>query len=159
MLRPPCILFAVWTRGSVARIGLRPPLRPLARAAARPALVLSWINRRSNCARAVKMWKTSSPLALVVSITPSEIDLNPIPRCRSSSTKSIRCRIDRPNLSSRQTINTSPCLSCSRHRSSPGLADFEPDTLSVKMPPFAHPAWVRASSWSFSSWPFVETRA
>ena len=39
----------------------RPPLRPRARAEARPAMVRSEMSSRSNSARAAKMPKTSSP--------------------------------------------------------------------------------------------------
>ena len=46
----------------------RPPVRPRARAEARPAIVRSEINSRSNSARAAKMPKTSLPAAVVVSI-------------------------------------------------------------------------------------------
>jgi hypothetical protein len=49
-------------------LGLRPPVLPRARAAAKPACVRSYINRRSNCASAEKIWNMSSPEAVVVSI-------------------------------------------------------------------------------------------
>jgi hypothetical protein len=39
----------------------RPPLRPRARAALRPATVRSRIRLRSNSARAAKTWKISRP--------------------------------------------------------------------------------------------------
>jgi hypothetical protein len=54
----------------------RPPLRPRRRADASPAAVRSRIRSRSNSARAPKAWKTSFPLAVVVSI-PSVRLLNP----------------------------------------------------------------------------------
>jgi hypothetical protein len=43
-----CMVLVVWTRGSLELIGLLPPFRPRARAAASPALVRSWISRLSN---------------------------------------------------------------------------------------------------------------
>ncbi len=48
--------------------GLRPPLRPRARAEASPALVRSMISSRSNSANAAKIPNTSRPLAVVVSM-------------------------------------------------------------------------------------------
>jgi hypothetical protein len=53
--------------GSVITAG-RPPVRPRARAAASPALVRSRIRSRSNSARAAKMWNTSLPPGVVVSM-------------------------------------------------------------------------------------------
>ena len=47
----------------------RPPRRPLALAAARPARVRSAISPRSNSASAPKMLKTRRPFAVVVSIS------------------------------------------------------------------------------------------
>jgi hypothetical protein len=44
----------------------RPPVRPRARAEARPATVRSEISSRSNSAKAAKMPKTSLPAAVVV---------------------------------------------------------------------------------------------
>src|ERR1035441_8090534 len=75
MLLSECIFFAVWTRESFTGIALRPPNRPRARAASKPALVRSWIRRRSNWARLANTLKISSPEAVVVSIAPSQIDL------------------------------------------------------------------------------------
>ena len=46
----------------------RPPLRPLARAASRPAVVRSRITERSNSASAAKTWNTSLPVAVDVSM-------------------------------------------------------------------------------------------
>jgi hypothetical protein len=71
--------------------------------------------------------KISSQEAVVVSMTPSQRDLNPTPRCRSSSTKSIKWRMERPRRSSRHTTSTSPAWSCLRHRSRPGRSAFAPD--------------------------------
>ena len=60
-------LLANTTFGSSLAKGRRPPLRPRALAAARPALVRSWISRRSKCASAENMLRTNSPEADVVS--------------------------------------------------------------------------------------------
>ena len=57
----------------------RPPLRPRARAALRPATVLSLIRLRSNSASAAKTWKTRRPAGEPVSIfsvSDFEIDLS-----------------------------------------------------------------------------------
>jgi len=48
----------------------RPPVRPRARAAARPAIVRSRIRSRSNSDRVAKMPNTSRPVTLVVSVPP-----------------------------------------------------------------------------------------
>ena len=78
----------------------------------------------------VKMWKTSSPDAVVVSIAPSQIDLIPTPRFRRSSTRSRRWRTDRPRRSNRQTRRVSPGCNLLRQSVRPGRSDFEPDILS-----------------------------
>ena len=52
-------LVSQYTSGWSRCIGGRPPLRPRARAAANPAFVRSWINLRSNWAKAEKMLRTS----------------------------------------------------------------------------------------------------
>ena len=44
-----------------------PPMRPLARAEVRPALVRSEMSSRSNSARAAKIPKTNLPFGVVVS--------------------------------------------------------------------------------------------
>ena len=62
------MVVAIRTRGSSGVTDLRPPRRPRACAAMSPARVRSWTSRRSNCASAEKIWKTSSPEAVVVSI-------------------------------------------------------------------------------------------
>ena len=80
MLRSLWRRFALTTRGSSTLIGLRPPRRPRALAAAKPACVLSWMRRRSNCARLEKMLNISSPDAVVVSMAPSCSDPKPTPR-------------------------------------------------------------------------------
>jgi len=49
-------------------LNFRPPIRPWARAAAKPAWVRSAISSRSNSARAAKMPNTSLPDAVVVSM-------------------------------------------------------------------------------------------
>lgn len=59
-----------------------PPLRPRARAALRPATVLSRIKLRSSSASAAKTWKTSRPGGERVSISVSDSKLM---RCSSSA--------------------------------------------------------------------------
>ena len=57
----------------------RPPRRPRARAAARPAWVRSRMRAASNSARAAKMLKIKRPLAVVVSAQASPSEVNPAP--------------------------------------------------------------------------------
>jgi hypothetical protein len=57
----------------------RPPLRPRARAAFKPACVRSRIRLRSNSASAPKTWNTSCPVGDRVSIC-SVSEANPTPR-------------------------------------------------------------------------------
>ena len=69
-------LVSGWPMEAVARRSLagvilkgRPPLRPRARAEARPAMVRSEMSSRSNSARAAKIPKTGFPAAVVVSMS------------------------------------------------------------------------------------------
>ena len=97
----------------------RPPLRPRALAATRPALVRSWMSARSNSDSAAKIWKISLPLALVVSMA-SLRERNPTPasfRSFKIVTRSFRLR---PSRSRRQTTRVSPSRIASRHRASSG---------------------------------------
>ena len=57
---------AVRILSGVMTVG-RPPRRPRARAAARPAAVRSWMRSRSNSAMAPMMWNSSLPPGVVVS--------------------------------------------------------------------------------------------
>lgn len=75
---------------SVAETLGRPPWRPRARAAAKPALARFLISQRSDYARAEKMLKISSPEAKVASITFSLIGWKPMPFLSRSSTSVIR---------------------------------------------------------------------
>ena len=77
----------------------RPPCRPLARAAARPARVRSRMSSRSNSARAPNIWKMSLPPDVVVSIC-SERLLKPISFSSSAVITSIKLVSDRPRRSS-----------------------------------------------------------
>lgn len=63
----------------------RPPMRPRARAAARPSRVPETISSRMNSARAAKTWKTSLPPGVVVSRFSCR-EVKPIPRRRRSPT-------------------------------------------------------------------------
>ena len=64
---------ALYMRRTVAAcrsfsLGLRPPVRPRARAACRPSRVPSMISSRWNSSIAPRMWKTSRPVGVVVSM-------------------------------------------------------------------------------------------
>gem|GEM_PF-4778347 len=85
----------------------RPPRRPRRRAAASPACTLSWINARSNCASAPKIWNRSSPCGQVVSIC-SVSERKATPRSLSPVTVARRCGRERPSRSSFQTTRQSP---------------------------------------------------
>ena len=112
--------------------GGRPPRRPRARAAARATAARSAISSRSNSANAAKMWKTSRPVLVVVSI-PSCRDANATPRSASALTVSTRCRSDRPSRSSRHTTSVSPARRYPRHRVSSGRSASFPYAVSVKI--------------------------
>lgn len=94
-------------------LGLRPPLRPRARAAASPAWVRSRIRSRSISASAAKTWKINRPPGVEVS-KPSVSERNPILRSRNSPTNTIRPRIARPKRSSFQIARTSLSRRCER---------------------------------------------
>ena len=80
------------------------------------------IRRRSNCASAEKMFSNSSLDADVVSIIPSEIERNPIPRSFSFSIMFTRCRMESPSRSKRHTTNVSSL--CRDSLRGPDLADL-----------------------------------
>jgi hypothetical protein len=84
----------------------RPPSRPRARAAFKPACVRSRISWRSTSAIAPKMWNTSRPEEVVVSM-PSVRLRNPSCRRSSSAINSMRCRSERPRRSRRHTTRVS----------------------------------------------------
>ncbi len=98
--RARCNLSAVTT-------GFRPPFLPRAAAAVNPALVRSRIKSRSNWPSAPNTWKMSRPPGVVVSMA-SVRERKPTPRASSAPIVSIRCGIERPSRSSRQTASTSP---------------------------------------------------
>ena len=85
----------------VSLLGL-PPTRPLARAAARPALVRSRMRSRSNSASAPIRWKMSFPPGVVVSML-SVSEIKSTPRLLRRLRVSIRSLSERPNRSSFQT--------------------------------------------------------
>ena len=72
---------AVFSRARMVLISLaesfggRPPLRPRARAALRPATVLSRIKLRSNSARAAKTWKTRTPQETEIYVRLQRVDV------------------------------------------------------------------------------------
>ena len=94
-------------------LSLRPPTRPLARAAVRPARVRSRIRLRSNSAKAAKTWNCNFPEALPVSIFSVKLSKVMLSRSRSAMifTRSER---ERPSRSSRQTTKVSPDLKAFR---------------------------------------------
>ncbi len=100
---PPlaCIARAVRSFASVHTVG-RPPTLPRARAAARPAAVLSRMRSRSNSERAPKTWNTRRPPGVLVSMFSVRLT-KATPRCSRSAIVSIRCRSDRPSRSRRHT--------------------------------------------------------
>ena len=130
--------FAVRTRGWSAGIGLRPPLPPRARAAAKPDRVRSWIRRRSNYTRLEKMLNFNSPEAVDVSTAPPESDQKPMPLPSSSSTRLTKCDIERPRRSSRHTTSVSPGSRALTQASSSGRLPRTPDALSAQMSASEH---------------------
>jgi hypothetical protein len=104
----PTGISAVLSRARIVLMSLResfagrPPLRPRARAALRPATVLSRIRLRSNSASAAKTWKTRRPAGEPVSIF-SVSDSKRIFRCSRSAMSLTRSARFRPSRSSRQT--------------------------------------------------------
>ena len=100
------VAIAAWARRTWAlvRANLRPPLRPLMRAADSPAIVRSRINSLSNSASATKMPKTRRPDVIVVSIcAPCPVRTrSPTPRPDNASTVLTRYARLRPSRSRRQ---------------------------------------------------------
>jgi hypothetical protein len=84
-----------------------PPNLPLARAAFSPALVRSRITSRSNSASAPKIWNTSLPPDVVVSMFSCKL-LKPMPLALKPFISSMSCLRVRPSLSKRQTTKVSP---------------------------------------------------
>src|SRR3546814_10158942 len=94
---------------ALERANLRPPFRPRARAAARPAMVRSRIISRSNSASVAKMPNTIRPDGVVVSIcAPLPVSTRrPIPRSDRFCTVLTRWVSVRPSRSSFQTMRRS----------------------------------------------------
>jgi hypothetical protein len=86
---------------------LAPPVRPLARATASPALVRSEIRARSNSAKASMIWLIRRPAGVVVSVA-SVRPLKPTPRAWRSSNRASRCESERARPSSFQTASVWP---------------------------------------------------
>jgi hypothetical protein len=107
----------------------RPPIRPRARAEARPARVRSAISSRSNSASAAKIPKTSFPAGVVVSTAaPWPVStLKPMPWAVRSCTVLTRWRKSRPSRSSFHTISVSPARSALRQFANPGRSSRVPD--------------------------------
>ena len=86
----------------------RPPLRPRARAEARPARVRSEMSSRSNSARAAKIPKTSFPEAVVVSMAaPCPLRTGrPVPRSVRSWTIALCQVVD--DVNQKPQVSTEP---------------------------------------------------
>jgi hypothetical protein len=112
-------------------LGLRPPVRPRARAAARPAIVLSWMRAASYSAISAKMPKTSLPYAVVVSMIPLVSDFTPTPRASRVVTISTRSRRLRPGRSIFQMMSVSPGRRSARHLFHSGRLALVPVAVSV----------------------------
>jgi len=93
--------------------GGRPPVRPRALAAVRPATVLSRIRLRSNSASAAKTWKTRRPAGETVSIF-SVSDPKLILRRSRSATRPTRSARFRPRRSNRHTTSQMQQGTCIR---------------------------------------------
>lgn len=105
-----------------------PPFRPHARAAARPTLVRSETNSRSNSAKAAKIPNTSLPSGVVVLIdAPCPVSTwKPTPLVVRSCTVLMRWRKLRPKRSSFHTRSVSPSRSTFRQAVRPGRAETCP---------------------------------
>ena len=116
-------------------------LRPRARAACKPAWVRSRMSARPNSASAPKMWKTSCPVALSVSIASFKL-FGPTPPLRSSSARETRSLSDQLSRSRNQTTSVS-----SAHRRESSCRRFghslAPQAVSSKIR--SHPASFSAS--------------
>ena len=132
-----CNIAAAFLMSDALSFGLRPPLRPRARAAANPALVRSRIRLCSNSASAPKMWKMSFPPVLVVSML-SVSERNPTDRSSSLWIISTRFFNERPRRSSLQTIRVSPWRNARWHDSHSGRA-FLPEPVTLSTNSCSHP--------------------
>ena len=93
--------------GGVGRRFERPPRRPRARAADKPARVRSRMNSRSNSASEANRLKVRRPCEVVMPIGSFKL-FSPTLRAIRSLTRSTRCCSDRPSRSSFQMTRTSP---------------------------------------------------
>ncbi len=132
-----------------------PPIRPLARAAASPALVRSRMRSRSNSASAPMRWKISLPPGVVVSIFSVRL-IKSTPRSLRRLSVSMRSLSERPSRSSFHTITVSPERTKARSSSNPFRSNFDPVILSLKY--FSHPASFKASLYNASFCSCLETR-
>jgi hypothetical protein len=134
----------------------RPPGRPRALAAARPAAVRATWSARSIGAMAPMMAQKQRPVAVEVSIC-SRHETSATPCASKSRTTSSPCASDRDLRRSSVMTMIAPgrpeAISCSP----PGRRVVGPLRWSVNG--FRPPAWISASSWAASCWPGVLTRA
>jgi len=107
VIRPDAITCRAHCASASLIFRSRPRCLPRAFAAAMPARVRSLIRARSNSANAPITWKSSLPLAVVVSIA-SETDRKPIPSAWSLLVISMRCAKLRPSRSSFHVTRISP---------------------------------------------------
>ncbi len=132
-----------------------PPTRPLALAAANPALVRSRIRSRSNSASAPIRWKMSLPPGVVVSIC-SVMLINEMSRSPRLLRSSIKCLRERPARSSFHTRKVSPGRTYASASSNPLRSALAPVTLSTTH--FSQPASLSASIYNASCCSCFETR-
>jgi len=135
--------------------GLRPPIRPRARAAATPSLGLAAVREWLSSAKAATMVEKSLPSGVVVLMLCSRTSGATFFSC-SSDAISRRSLVERLTRSRRVAANRSPSRICSRSLSSSGWGASVPVIFSMK-PVFA-PAAVRAPAYSSRLWSTVETR-
>lgn len=119
-------------RGQPSRwLPVRPPSRPLPRAAANPALVRSRIKSRSNSGSAPIRWKMSFPPGVVVSMR-SVSEIKSTPRSLRRLRVSMRFLSERTIWSSFQTITVLPDRINARSCSNPLHSNVEPIMTSLK---------------------------
>ena len=155
---PASYMRCAWSRWQLGELGGRPPVRPRARAEARPSRVPSTMASRSNSARAARNRKNSRPIGVVVSM-PCSSTMKSTPCSSNQADRSSRCWWLRPMRRSRVTTTWSPRLSLPSSSSSRGREASLPEIFSITMLPGSIPAAASASCWESGFCSRVETRA